>query len=315
MALPNFLGIGAQKAGTTTIHQLLRQHRDIYLHPQKETHFFYWSRHSPGAHRYEYSTFSDYGGQQLIGEISPEYMRVPGAARFVREKLGRIKIVVCLRQPTIRAFSHYLHCLRAAEDNRSFLAACRADAELPLWSDDDEHIAVAYVRGSRYVYQLQEWEREFGRENMFYCVLERDLLRNEAKIELLKRLFEFLGVTTREFRIRLDVPTSGAPAPTVTFAKENGFAGEAGKGAFEAGDIIIRAGWFWRVVRRPSPDIRAFFETMAREMTPTLSEQAMLAVNQTYFADVAERVSEILREDITPFWSMPAVMPAAAAAG
>src|SRR4051794_7359255 len=98
MALPNFLCIGAQKAGTTALFHMLRQHPEIFLHPQKETHFFSLYRNDVPEHAYEFGHFSGYRRQRLLGEISPEYMRVPGAAQSIRRVLGRIKIIVCLRE-------------------------------------------------------------------------------------------------------------------------------------------------------------------------------------------------------------------------
>ncbi len=306
MALPNFIGIGAQKAGTTPLYFLLQQHPDIFLHPQKETHFFSRLYHNASAHFYEWSVFAGYRGQRAVGEISPEYMRTPGVARAIRAALGRVKIIICLREPLARAFSHYLHCLRSAEDNRSFFDACREDARLPLWSDSKDDLARAYVRGSWYPYQIEEWRREFGAENLFVCVLERDFADNSAKARLIRRLFAFLDVSSSGVAVNLDIPNTSGPAPKIIFVDHSMMAGSGREPiALEPGDIIVQAGNFRRLLRRPSPPFRSFFEKMARELTPHIAPEAERGLRQCYFADVAERVSELIREDLTAIWGKP----------
>ena len=106
MAKPNFIGIGAEKSGTTALWFLLRQHEDIFLYERKETLYFSRSLQSTPPHHYEWTLFKNYAGQRAVGEISPEYMRAPGVAALVRQALGPIKIIVCLREPTWRAFSN-----------------------------------------------------------------------------------------------------------------------------------------------------------------------------------------------------------------
>jgi hypothetical protein len=304
MALPTFIGIGAQKAGTTPLFYLLRQHPDIFLHPEKEIHFFSgWGRRLP-AHLYEWRIFDRYGGQRAIGEITPEYIRTPGVARAIRVALGPVRIIICLREPLARAFSHYLHCLRSAEDNRSFFEACQTDAQLAPWSEATEDIVRAYVRGSRYPYQIEEWQHQFGAENLFFCVLERDFADAEAKTRLLGRLFAFLGVTSEGINIKLDVPNSSAPCPTIIFLNHSGvIRSPTGEIAFESGDISIQAGRFRRILRRPSPTLRYFFEKMARDMTRRLEPEAEQILRFTYFDDIAERVSELIGQDITHYWN------------
>lgn len=305
MALPNFLCVGAEKAGTTPLWLMLGQHPDIYMPPQKETAFFSRTRRYEGPLFYEAVEFSGYRGQPVLGELTPEYMRTPGVARAVREALGRIKIIICLREPVRRAFSHYLQCLRLMEDNRSFAAACRHDASLPLWSERHADIRRAYVRGSRYAYQVKEWLDEFGRENLFFSVLERDFVDAAAKAELIARVFSFVGVSQRE--IDVNVYDSSLPPPRIViFGKPRNIWEEARRETIEAkaGDILFWTGQpeLNRLIVNPSPETRLFLETMSREMTATLDDDAARALRQACFGDVAAETSELIGEDLTQFW-------------
>lgn len=303
MVLPNFIGIGAQKAGTTPLFFLLRQHPDIFLNPQKETHFFSKSRHYSSARHYELGMFAGYRGQRAVGEISPEYMRTPGVARAIRDTLGQVKIIICLREPLDRAFSHYLHCLRAAEDNRSFFEGCSTDSRLPLWAEAYDDVTRAYIRGSWYPHQIDEWRREFGAENLFFCVLERDFATDGAKIQLIERLFRFLDVATHGIRIDVNIPNTSGPNPAIMFIPESGRAKwGATEIVVEPGDILIEAGSFRRVIRRPSQSLRVFFEKMKREMTVSLRPEDAATLRKIYFANAAERVSELIDQDLTAFW-------------
>ena len=76
MVVPNFLCVGAQKAGTTTLYEILRQHPDIFL-PQKvkETKFFVFEeKYAKGLDFYSQEYFRDYKGQKAIGEVDPAMM-------------------------------------------------------------------------------------------------------------------------------------------------------------------------------------------------------------------------------------------------
>jgi hypothetical protein len=303
MALPNFLCIGTEKAGTSPLTRMLMQHPEIFI-PRKETAYFSRARVHEGAMFYETTEFKLYRGQPVLGELTPEYIRVPGLAAVVRNVLGRIKIVICLREPLRRAFSHYLQCLRLAEDNRSFCAACEYDARLPLDCDQHQDVRRAYVRGSWYPHQIREWEDEFGRGNMFFCVLERDFTDDRAKRYMIGRLFDFLGVSRRE--IDLNVYNSSLPAPEITFFDRPGLVKNPSGADVQVrpGDILLMAGTpnLTRVIVRPSPAATAFFETMAREMTTVLRLEDMHALRSRYFTGVAEETSEVIGEDLTDLW-------------
>jgi hypothetical protein len=155
MTLPNFLVIGAAKAGTTALYAYLKQHPQIYLTPFKETKFFAYEGESvvyngPGDREknsrlinnladYE-ACFQNVKGENAIGEVSPLYLYVPKACERIKHYVPHAKMFAILRNPVDRAYSSFLHLIRdGRESHADFAQALRAeeryirDGYAPLW--------------------------------------------------------------------------------------------------------------------------------------------------------------------------------------
>lgn len=101
---PSFLGIGAVKSGTTWFHHNLIHHPDLWLPDRKEIHYF-----CCGLHRSSASYAQDFaaGGDRMVGEITPRYASMPPSrVRIVRRLLPDVRLVLLLRNPIDRAWSH-----------------------------------------------------------------------------------------------------------------------------------------------------------------------------------------------------------------
>ena len=93
MTMPNFLIVGAQKAGTTSLHYYLKQHPQIYMSPRKEPHFFegmHWDFYRPGRMMLPVTDLADYQGlfegvtdEKAIGEASASYLYSPKAPTLI----------------------------------------------------------------------------------------------------------------------------------------------------------------------------------------------------------------------------------------
>lgn len=103
--LPNFLGIGAQRAATTWIYECLREHPEVYMASIKEVHYFdtYYDR---GLEWYE-GHFEAADNDKVVGEISPNYLHSKEAMQRIKELLPDVKLLISLRNPAERAFSAY----------------------------------------------------------------------------------------------------------------------------------------------------------------------------------------------------------------
>ncbi len=99
--------IGPQKSGTTWIYRCLREHPEIACPPKDSIHYFdmFYSR---GREWYA-SFFSDAEEGQKLLDPTPSYIRSPWAARRIARENPAARIIICLRNPIERAFSHYWH--------------------------------------------------------------------------------------------------------------------------------------------------------------------------------------------------------------
>jgi Sulfotransferase family len=146
--LPDFIVIGAPKAGTTALHDALANHPQLYLSPVKEPKFFLCDgrppdpagQRGPGdAHSArewvwrpeDYrQLFAAAPPRTLTGESTPLYLRDRGAHRRIRELVPEVKLIAVLRDPVDRAYSNWTHLwCDGLEPEPDFLAACRLEAE------------------------------------------------------------------------------------------------------------------------------------------------------------------------------------------
>lgn len=186
MKVPNFLIVGAQKCGTTSLHEILDAHPETNMSKVKEINYFI----NPAKYARGLSHYSTYfSGDQAaaIGESSPGYMCHPGVPEKIRKDLGHIKIIILLRNPIKRAFSQYW-------DNRRHLSEWLTYDEII-----DRYLASKYdpsQKGyfSRGVYapQVEKYFNLFGRKNVQVVFLE-ELIGNQT--EILKGVYGFLGIS------------------------------------------------------------------------------------------------------------------------
>jgi len=130
MVLPNFLIVGAAKSGTTSLYHYLGQHPDIFFPDVKEPHFFSESKTYMARDLDEYQDlFTTHKGQKAVGESSVSYLFDPFSPGLIKETLGDIRIIISLRNPVNRAFSHWQHFYNVGWEHLSFRAALAAEDE------------------------------------------------------------------------------------------------------------------------------------------------------------------------------------------
>jgi Sulfotransferase domain len=129
MNKPNFLIIGAQKSGTSSLRKFMERNPNHFFTPRQELHF--WNRDreyrdGEGVAEY-YENFKGAAHNQIVGEKSPSYLPSSSAAERIAHHLPQVKIVAVLRDPVDRAHSAYLHGLRvgAIPRSRTFSQAIR----------------------------------------------------------------------------------------------------------------------------------------------------------------------------------------------
>jgi len=133
MSLPNFLIIGAAKAGTTSLYHYLRQHPDVYMSPVKEPAYYTSAGEDPGPVRsqtvrtraaYE-QLFEAATTERARGEASPQYLNDVTAPDRIAADLNDVRLIVSLRNPVDRAYSSYLGRLAFGAERRPVDEALR----------------------------------------------------------------------------------------------------------------------------------------------------------------------------------------------
>jgi len=187
--LPQFIIIGAQKAGTTTLYDALTQHPNVVRAKAKELHYFD-NLFRLGLNWYR-SCFPEAGEDSITGEASPYYLFHPLAPARCNRSLPGVKIVVLLRNPVDRAYSHYQHQVRHGHEPLSFEEAIEKENER-LYGEtqkliDDEsyhsyaHQHFSYVSRGNYLDQLRAWRRHVDAAQMMLLCSER--LRQDPATE------------------------------------------------------------------------------------------------------------------------------------
>jgi hypothetical protein len=199
--LPDFLILGAQKAGTTALYAYLRWHPQITGPSFKEVSFF--DRHYVRGERW-YRAHLPIRRSGLVGEASPSYLFHPLAPERVAGMLPRARLIALLRNPIDRAFSHYQHEVALGREPRSFEDALVAEDER-LRGEEERIVAdpayfshawwnYTYAARGRYAEQLERWFATFPPEQLL-VLLTDDLAGDTAGTY--RRVLEFLGVDPR----------------------------------------------------------------------------------------------------------------------
>jgi hypothetical protein len=129
---PNLFLVGAAKAGTTSLYGELARHPAVYMSPMKEPHFF--SRIEPAARwkpffphvtdEDEYlALFEGATNEEVLGEASTSYLWDRQAAQRIKRVAPEARILILLRDPVDRAYSHYWNDVREGIEGRAFLDA------------------------------------------------------------------------------------------------------------------------------------------------------------------------------------------------
>ncbi|HET8573280.1 MAG TPA: sulfotransferase domain-containing protein [Edaphocola sp.] len=190
---PNFLCVGAQKAGTTTLHDILKQHPDIYLPKIKESHFFDRSDHyGNGIQWWLQEFFGDYAGEKIMGEITPEYLYYEEVPEKIYKDLGPdTKIIIILRNPMDRAYSHYLMSKRRNYEKMTFEEAILAERErIEMGAFERNHFS--YIDRGLYAEQLKRYYSLFGKERIMLLIFEEDIKKDIKRT--IQKIEVFLGV-------------------------------------------------------------------------------------------------------------------------
>jgi hypothetical protein len=188
----DFVVAGAQKSGTTALDSYLRQHPNLQMALVKEAHFFDDERvfrsRDPAWWTY-HSLFPPYEPQKLFGETTPIYMywepAFPRIARYNRD----MRILMILRNPIERAYSHWAMSVRHGREKLPFREAIVREAERLRHAGQSRRFS--YLSRGFYSKQVRRALRHFPRSQVL--AVRHDALRHEPQATM-NAVFRFLGV-------------------------------------------------------------------------------------------------------------------------
>ncbi len=205
---PDFLIIGAAKAGTTALFKAIARHSQVYASTRKEPRYFSYAGSCPhfpcpGGERsadgivYEQEEylklFQECAPGQKAGEASTGYLRHPAAPANASARVPSARLIAILRHPVERAYSQWLHMRHKGSEELS-------DFETALCAENHRReqgwrLGWLYQSGGCYGSQLQRWLRYYPSEQLLILLYEDWQARPQ---ETLSRVFEHLGVDISE---------------------------------------------------------------------------------------------------------------------
>jgi hypothetical protein len=202
VTMPNFLVIGAQKAGTTALYHYLKQHPQIYMSSIKEPHFFsFEGEEAVGLGRGRNTTdhitdikayrklFEGVSVETAVGEASPSYIYIPQSSERIRHHVPDAKLIAVLRDPADRAYSNFLYAIKLGREPLTDFARALREEETRV--QNGWGAFWHYQRKGFYYEQLKRYFDRFDRGQIKIYLYED--LNTEAG-GVLRDIFSFLGV-------------------------------------------------------------------------------------------------------------------------
>jgi hypothetical protein len=217
--LPDFLLIGTQKGGTTSLYTYLQAHPAVASAARKEVHFFdrslnwnkglLWYRGHFPTRVEKYYAQHLHRQALLTGEATPDYLFLPHIPQRVVKLLPQVKLLVLLRHPVDRAYSQYQHAVAEGYETRSFeeainsqearLAQERAQMLQDVSYERYTYMQHCYLLRGLYLEQLQRWMSLFPRER--FLILQSEAFYADPVVTL-KQVFDFLNLPATELHLR-----------------------------------------------------------------------------------------------------------------
>jgi hypothetical protein len=195
---PNFFIVGAPKAGTTSIYAYLKSHPQVYFPRLKEPAFFMSSPPPP-----EYESYALFGhpekyqriyeeaaGYKAIGDATTGYLWDPKSAQMIHDVCPNAKIVIMLRDPVERAYSHYCMIQHGGQEKLPFLEALKRNQEEMAHSNGQWHLSL-YLESGFYYEPVTRYFKLFGRENVGIYIFD-DLSKDLRGV--MTRICNHIGV-------------------------------------------------------------------------------------------------------------------------
>lgn len=291
--VPNFLIVGAAKAGTTSLYYYLGQHPEIGFPKLKEPKYFSSSdlkfpHNGPGdstVDQYAVKDFQEYQAlfrnlthYKMIGEASPDYLfYYEHSIKNIMNILGDVHIIIVLREPIQRAFSAYSYLVRDNREKLSFIDALNEEDKRTRMNWD---FIWHYKKSGLYFEQVEKFLSSFSNVKV---VLLDEIINDKNAV--LCDLYNFLGVsTTFQADLSAKYNPSGVPNNPIT--------------KFLLSRQSNLSVWIRETLKRFVP--RSVLELIARKTLVKVSiTEEELRFLDDYFCDDIENLEKLLDKDLS----------------
>lgn len=207
----DFVCIGAQKAGTTKMHEIFKNHESVYLPEEKEAHFFEIEELYTKGTNYFFNTFyNNFSNQQIAGLFDPNLQLDKLYVKRIIDEFPKIKIIFILRDPVTRAYSHYKMSKLRGFETTEFIESLELERnrlENPKeyykgyktkTKGHFEKNHYGYIYRGLY-YELLKFLKENMKDDNFKIILFEDLIDNLDEIS--NSICDFLNIPHFEYKL------------------------------------------------------------------------------------------------------------------
>jgi hypothetical protein len=185
--LPDFIIIGAAKAGTTTLYRYLTRHPNIFMSIPKEPTYFARDERFRRGEDWYLSLFQDASSDQLCGEASTNYTNwplYPDTVARMADLTPSAKLIYLMRHPVDRAYSHYIQLIQNIRTD---------DPDYKFDRTFEEHIASddSVIQSSNYMLQINQYLARYGRDQMLFLLFEEFIADPQSSLD---QVADFLGI-------------------------------------------------------------------------------------------------------------------------
>jgi len=189
---PNFLLIGAAKAGSTSLYEYLKQHPDILMSYPKEPHYFAREIRYQKGLKYYQTFFKGYKNQKRVGDASTgysQYLKLNQTIKRIYDFNKEMKLIYILRNPIQRAYSSYFYQIKDLLENLPFEKALEIEEKRTNATTRVDPFS--YKRRGLYFHVISSYLKYFPRENLQVLLLD-DL--NSSPVKTCNKIFDFLEI-------------------------------------------------------------------------------------------------------------------------
>jgi len=187
--LPDYIIIGASKSGTTSLFEFLSRHPNVKNSRMKEPRFF--NRYYNFGVRYYKSYFPLSSSNMISGEATTSYFYHSSAPKRIKQLLPAVKLILLLREPVSRAYSHFI-MNKKDDPSASFIKALKGESK--------GNVAYHYIESSSYAKQLARWLEHFDADRILILKSEELFLEQEKFQHILLSFLELKQIELGPFK-------------------------------------------------------------------------------------------------------------------